>query len=163
VADTPAIRPARQDELDAIGALWGEMYAHQQASGMMLPLRDDAVEIWKRQVADRLDSAVSVVLVAEDGAQMGPCGFLAAQVKRLPAYLAAVNPKVGFVSEVYVRPAARRRRVGQALVQAAFEWFRRAQVGSIELHVLVKNDAAQTFWRELGFEPELLQMRRLLS
>jgi len=163
VTDSPRIRPAKDDELDLVGALWAEMYAHQQGSGMLLPLREDAAEVWKRQMATRLDSPVSTVLVAEGGDGRELCGFLAAQTKRLPPHLAAANPKVGFVSEVYVRPAARRHHVGQALVEAALDWFRRAQVGSVELHVLVKNEAGQRFWRQLDFEPELVQMRRLLS
>ena len=87
-------------------------------------------------------------------------GFLAAQIKRLPPHLAADRPRVGFISELFVRPDARRRGTGRALVEAAFDWFRRADVGSIELHVLVGNAGGRRFWEELGFVPELLQMRR---
>ncbi|HET7502359.1 MAG TPA: GNAT family N-acetyltransferase [Kofleriaceae bacterium] len=161
-AGRPTVRPATESEIDEVAALWGEMYAHQQAHGMTLPLRDDAVEIWKRQLAGRLDSPVSVVLVAPSSPVGGGplLGFLAAQTKRLPPHLAAARPKVGFISELFVRPEARRRRAGRALVDAALAWFARADVGSIELHVLVGNDGARRFWEQVGFVPELLQMRR---
>ncbi len=156
--DAPLIRPARADEIDRVGALWRAMYDYQRAHGMLLPLRDDATEIWTRQLAGRLDSPVSVVLVseAEDGALTG---FLAAQIKRLPPHLTTGNAKVGFISEVFVEPAARRHKVGEALVAAAMAWFDRAEVGSVELHVVVGNDVARAFWERMGFTPELVQMR----
>lgn len=158
----PGVRPGNDAELDEIAGLWRAMYAHQRAHGMTLPLRDDAAEVWKRQLTGRLDSPVSIVLVSPavaptDGSLVG---FLAAQIKRLPPHLAADKPKVGFISELFVQPDARRRGTGRALVEAAFDWFRRADVGSIELHVLVGNAGGRRFWEELGFVPELLQMRR---
>lgn len=162
----PGIRPGTDAELDEIAGLWQAMYAHQREHGMTLPLRDDAAEVWKRQLTGRLDSPVSVVLVSPAAAPAGGPGdggldgFLTAQIKRLPPHLAADRPKVGFISELFVRPDARRRGTGRALVEAAFDWFRRADVGSIELHVLVGNAGGRRFWEGLGFVPELLQMRR---
>jgi GNAT superfamily N-acetyltransferase len=158
VAD-PVVRPARAAEIDEVAELWGEMYAHQRDHGMALALAPDAVDIWKRQLPGRIDSPVSVVLVLEG--ERGLSGFLAAQTKRLPAHLTAASSKVGFISELFVRPAERRRRVGRALVDAAFRWFDRAQVGSVELHVLVHNEAARRFWAECGFVDELVQMRAM--
>lgn len=155
-----SIRPGTEAELDDLAGLWQAMYAHQRTHGMALPLRDDAAELWKRQLTGRLDSPVSVVLVAPAAPGEGLDGFLAAQVKRLPPHLAADKPRVGFISELFVRPDARRRGTGRALVEAAFDWFRRADVGSIELHVLVGNAGGRRFWEQLGFVPELVQMRR---
>jgi GNAT superfamily N-acetyltransferase len=157
----PGIRPGNDAELDEIAGLWQAMYAHQRTHGMTLPLRDDAAEIWKRQLTGRLDSPVSVVLVAPAVTPGdGLAGFLAAQIKRLPPHLAADRSRVGFISELFVRPEARRRGTGRALVDAAFDWFRRADVGSIELHVLVGNAGGRRFWEQLGFVSELVQMRR---
>lgn len=159
-AAEPVIRPGRAGEIDAIGALWGEMYAYQRAHGMQLALRDDAIELWKRGLADRLDSPVSVVLVAESPDGTGAAaGFLAAQTKRLPPHLITGKPKVGFISEVFVRPDQRRHQLGRALVGAAMRWFDRADVGSIELHVLIDNPVARAFWERMGFVSELVQMR----
>jgi GNAT superfamily N-acetyltransferase len=155
----PVIRPARSAEIDEVADLWGEMYAHQRDHGMALALAPDAVDIWKRQLPGRIDSPVSIVLVAENDGRLS--GFLAAQTKRLPAHLTAASSKVGFISELFVRPADRRRNVGRALVDAAFQWFDRAQVGSVELHVLVRNEAARRFWAGCGFVDELVQMRAM--
>lgn len=158
----PVIRAAREDEIAEVGRMWAAMYAFQAARGMMLALRPDATEIWTRQLAGRLDSPVSTILVAEVPGRAGLAGFLAAQIKRLPPHLAADKPKVGFVSEVFVDEDARRHHVGRALFDAAIAWFRRADAGSVELHVVHGNEVAGAFWRELGFEPELMQMRKRL-
>jgi len=161
-AGEPAItvRPARESEVDRVVELWLAMYAYQRAHGMLLRLRDDAGEIWKRSLAGRLDAPVAVVLVAEAGGDL--LGFLAAQVKRLPAHLVTGNAKVGYISETYVAPEHRRRRVGRALVDAAFAWFERAEVGSIQLEVLVGSEVARAFWVSVGFQPDLLQLRAWL-
>jgi GNAT superfamily N-acetyltransferase len=151
------VRPARESEIDRVTELWLAMYAYQREHGMLLTMRDDAGEIWKRQLAGRIDAPVSVVLVAEVAGQLA--GFLAAQTKRLPAHLVTGKAKVGYISEMYVCPEYRRHRVGRALVDAAFAWFARADVESIELQVLVGSDVARAFWTSVGFQPELLQMR----
>lgn len=155
------VRPARLEDADQVAVLWDEMYCQQRSSGMQLPMRADAVSIWRRQLtADRLDSAVSVILVAElSPAETTISGFLAAQIKRLPAHLITSKSKVGFVSEIYVSPSARRHRVGRSLVDAALRWFDRAEVGSVELQVLVDNAEARDFWSSIGFATELVQMR----
>jgi ribosomal protein S18 acetylase RimI-like enzyme len=160
--DALAVRPAREAEIEPVAQMWAAMYAYQREHGMMLPLRDDAAEIWKRSLAGRLDSPVSVILVAEVAGSPGPAGFLSAQVKRLPPHLSTERPKVGFISEVYVDPAQRRHRVGRRLVDAAFAWFARAEVGSIELQVVIHNDVARAFWESFGFQAELVQMRARL-
>jgi ribosomal protein S18 acetylase RimI-like enzyme len=157
------VRPAREAEIDELAQMWAAMYAYQRAHGMMLALRDDAPEIWKRSLTGRLDSPVSVILVAEaEPGRAGLAGFLAAQVKRLPPHLSAERGKVGFISEVYVDPAQRRHRIGQRLVDAAFAWFARAEVGSVELQVVIDNQAARAFWEKQGFAAELVQMRARL-
>ena len=135
------------------------MYRGQSGLGMLVPLREDAAEMWKRQLLSRLDSPVSVILVGESDGEI--LGFLAAQTKRLPPQYAG-SSKVGFISEAYVLPSARRRKLGRMLVDAALAWFGKAECGSIELHVLVNNATGRQFWEELGFVPELLQMRLVL-
>ena len=160
MGESPIVRAAREDEIDEVGRMWAAMYAFQAARGMMLALRPDAIEIWSRGLATRLDSPVSTILVAEVAGRQGLAGFLAAQIKRLPAHLSADKPKVGFVSEVFVHDDARRHHVGRALFDAASAWFERAGAGSIELHVVHGNEVAAAFWRGMGFEPELMQMRK---
>ena len=139
--------------------LWREMYRGQAGLGMLVPLREDAADLWKRQLASRLDSPVSVILVGESDGQI--LGFLAAQTKRLPPQYAG-SAKVGFISEAYVLRSARRQGLGRMLVDAAMAWFRKADCGSVELHVLVENAIGRQFWEEVGFVPELLQMRLVL-
>lgn len=157
--DATTVRVAVEAEIDELGEMWRAMYAFQQERGMLLPLRDDAVEIWKRETQPRLASKLASVFVAQVTGERGLAGFISAQVRRLPPWLAGDNPMIGHVPAIYVRPEARRHQVGRALVAAAFAWFRAAGVGSVDLQVIATNDVAREFWTSVGFEPELLQMR----
>jgi hypothetical protein len=46
------------------------------------------------------------------------------------------------------------------LVEAALQWFDRADTGSIELRVLA-NAVARRCWEDMGCQAELLQMRAI--
>lgn len=56
------------------------------------------------------------------------------------------------IEELYVRPEARRRGVGRALLEAADE--RCTQRGISYVEVQVEDDDAETFYATLGYEPE---------
>lgn len=64
------------------------------------------------------------------------------------------------ITEMYVRPAFRRRGIGTALVETALEHSRRR--GCAEIHLLVNPDnrAAQRFYRAQGFGRDSWEMRR---
>jgi ribosomal protein S18 acetylase RimI-like enzyme len=66
------------------------------------------------------------------------------------------------VTELYVRPASRRRGVGRALVGAATQFARRR--GCSEVHLLVdpENMAALSFYQALGFQRDSWEMRQRL-
>lgn len=66
------------------------------------------------------------------------------------------------ITELCVRPLARRRGIGSTLVKAAFRYARRR--GSREIHLLVdpENEAALAFYEALGFRRDSWQMRRAL-
>ena len=59
----------------------------------------------------------------------------------------------GIIDEFYVLPAERRRGRGRSLAQAALSLMRERGVARIRLNVLVRNEAAQGFWRSLEFDP----------
>ena len=64
------------------------------------------------------------------------------------------------VTEMYVRPGFRRKKVGRALFQAAIAHARAR--GCRELHLLVdpRNTEAQSFYTALGFRLDSWEMRR---
>jgi ribosomal protein S18 acetylase RimI-like enzyme len=64
------------------------------------------------------------------------------------------------ITELYVRPASRRKGVGRALIEASLEHSRRC--GCTELHLLVDPDnaTALSFYRAVGFRKDSWEMRR---
>jgi GNAT superfamily N-acetyltransferase len=56
------------------------------------------------------------------------------------------------IEDLYVRPVARRQGIGQALLAAADE--RCAERGISYVEVQVEDEAAESFYKTLGYEPE---------
>ena len=56
------------------------------------------------------------------------------------------------IEDLHVRPEARRQGVGRALLEAAHERCTQHNISYIEAQV--ENDAAETFYAALGYEPE---------
>lgn len=63
-----------------------------------------------------------------------------------------------WIEELYVEPAHRRRGVARALYGFIADEARRAGLGAIELEVDPSLEAAEPFWRSLGFS--LVERRR---
>ena len=66
------------------------------------------------------------------------------------------HPASAHVADVGLMVAldARRQGVGRALLQAAVEWAREADIRKLELHVFPWNDAAISLYEAFGFERE---------
>jgi RimJ/RimL family protein N-acetyltransferase len=90
--------------------------------------------------------AHAAVFVAETGA--GIVGRLS--IGRDP------HPASAHVADVGLMVAAgyRRRGIGQALLDAAVEWARRAGITKIELHVFPHNEPAFALYEQYGFQRE---------
>jgi ribosomal protein S18 acetylase RimI-like enzyme len=64
------------------------------------------------------------------------------------------------ITELYVRPGARRRGVGTALVNAAVEYSRSCNRTGMHLLVDPANEGAHCFYGTLGFRRDSWDMRR---
>jgi ribosomal protein S18 acetylase RimI-like enzyme len=63
---------------------------------------------------------------------------------------------------LYVNPDHRRRGLASALLETAHRWARQAGYGQISLQVLSHNQAAQSLYQKLGYQPQAILMSRLL-
>jgi ribosomal protein S18 acetylase RimI-like enzyme len=98
------------------------------------------------------------MLVAED-ALGRRLGFVYA----VPATDFFTGEEHGHVSDIAVAPEAEGRGVGRALMAAAEAWARARGYRALSLHVFVGNDGARAFYERLGYEDELLRMRKHLA
>lgn len=136
-------------------ALFKNYYAYFESLGVRLPLASNGGQLWMEAAMQSL-GRLSVLPLALAGEKV--VGFAQGTVKLLPDYLGA--HKVGVVQHVYVTEAYQRQGIAEKLVKALQSWFDEKQVQSVELQVIAGNDKAMAFWKKLGFEPELQQLRK---
>lgn len=66
------------------------------------------------------------------------------------------------VADLFVVPSVQGEGVGKALVEGAEEHARSLGVTTVDLKVLAANEPALRFYRALGYQPRILEMRKVL-
>ena len=128
------VRSAAPEDLETVRKLWEALYGE-------CPEPDHERKGWE-DVADDVRRGIDehVALLAEDDGEA--VGFLLARAR---------TPRVGYVSDLYVRPARRRCGLATALLR---EGARRLDREIVTLDVDASNDAAAAFYDRLGFHPQ---------
>ena len=170
VTERPAVatRAATAADLEALGQIWHQMMLEHQGRDSAFQLAADAVSQWHTMAVDLLDRSDAFVWVASaagdgeghDGEGHGATpvhGFCLGWIARNPAVYAL--QRVGFISELGVLPAQRRRGVGRALVRRAAQWFRAQGLSEYQLSTAHWNDEARAFWEAVGGQPLLVRYR----
>jgi len=129
------VRPATEADEPILHELWQEFETEVPEPPGLVP------DTWEEAWAEiRAHIGGGVVLLAED--DEGPVGHaIFATPKRGSAWL----------SDVYVRPRARRRGVTKLLLREAVAMLGERGVAWISLEVLTANAAARAVWERLGF------------
>ena len=96
-----------------------------------------------------LESEQAVIFLAEISGQVA--GFVYALIRETPANPLLVPRRFGVVDTLVVRPAFQRTGVGRALMHQAEAWAIAQGVDWVELNVYEFNQAAQAFYRRLGY------------
>ncbi len=153
------IRDGTAGDIERVSQMWIELYEHEEAHGMMLWLSDGAVEAWAKQMCSRLNARTTVFLVAEYEGNIG--GFFTAQIKMLPPMYK--DGLVASMQELYVEPQHRGRGIARALIARAVERFKELGATSIEGQIVRDDSRSLQFWKSLGWELELVQIRKKLT
>jgi ribosomal protein S18 acetylase RimI-like enzyme len=132
------IRPATKADHDILRELWEEFEAELGGAEY---LRETWEEAWD-DLAQTVEDGVA--LLAEDDGEA--VGFVF-------CILGDRGRKTAHVTDIYVRPGARQRGVGRALLAELVEPAREAGLGHVSLEVLVQNTDARRLYERLGFAP----------
>ncbi len=182
----PTVRPAQINDAEALAALTRELLAHERQfnaqMGALTPWAASSAELRKQMrvphtqffVAESAGEVVGYLKVVALGLASDPGwrGWLKEKCIKLARrafdlVLRRPRPNVeqtgGYIAGIFVKPAARRVRIGRALVAAAEAWLRAQGLATGELQVLCANAAARQFWESLGYEPSALSMRKTLK
>jgi GNAT superfamily N-acetyltransferase len=141
------VRRAGRGDAAALAALWSELLRIHAALDPRAALREGAEAGLESEVARALRDADTALWIAD--AEGGCAAFAAARLARTRA-LARESCRVE-ITELYVHPAARRRGLGRALVEAVLGWARERGAARAEVRVVARNESAQAFWRAQGF------------
>lgn len=152
----PALRRARDRDLDRLLALYDRLAEHHAAAGPAFALRASAGEHLRGHLAARLRDPEACLLVAEDGGDL--LGFCLASVAHRPAFFEEVERVE--VEGLFVRPEHRRGGLARALVEAALDAVDPGRRLRVELAVARGNPEGEGFWRSLGFAPVMDVMER---
>lgn len=132
------IRDATADDQALLRELWEEFEAGLGGPDYQ---RETWEEAWE-DLAETIEGGVALI-AEEDG---HPLGFVF-------CVLGDRGRKTAHVTDIYVRPEARDRGVGRALLAELVEPARGAGLGHVSLEVLVHNADARRLYDRLGFVP----------
>jgi ribosomal protein S18 acetylase RimI-like enzyme len=148
------VRLAGYADLEVVLEMWGTMMAEHEMNDPRIRLSDAALPSYRSYIGYHLNNSGSRVLVAD--ARDMVVGFcLVTITHNLKMFL---PERYGYLSDLYVRPEARRQGVGRALVDCATAWLAVNAVGSVQLQYYWFNRAGAAFWQAIGFEPFYTRM-----
>ena len=144
------IRDAREEELDALLALFRSYYRELEGYGMNYELDEAQLpDVLRARVKSRL-----LLAAVAEGADRKLAGFVFCSISRLGReYRCRGKNSVGFLQELYVVPEARRLGLAGRLVDYARNWLLGNEIRTMSLEVLCGNGAGLAFWKRQGFVP----------
>lgn len=143
--------------LDQVEVLFVRFYTVLVDQGWVLPLVEGGEKLWRRSIEKTLGKLAAVFVALEDGKAVG---FVHGVLRVGPSYLG--GHRLGVVTHIYIEPEARAQGVSKRLVSRLEAWFQEKEVFASELHAIWANEDAVDFWEYMGYEKELLQMRKRL-
>lgn len=139
------VRPCAPEDATAVSALLCEL----------------GYEVTPEAAAERLrrlmDTGLDATFVAVDDGL--PLGLIALHRCHMIQYQAPVTR----ITALVVDQRARRRGIGRLLVDHALRWAEQSGCELVELTSALNRAEAHAFYRDLGFEPNSLRFRKLLS
>lgn len=137
--------------------LFLNLYQHINSKGLLLPLVEKGEKIWMESVKNTL-GRYAILAVAIDNNNV--VGFGYGMLKFLPDYLGGYN--VGVITHFFIDTEYRKKKIGKALCEKLCNWFAQQKVHSVEVEVAAINPEAEKFWKQMGFQYELVQLRKTI-
>jgi ribosomal protein S18 acetylase RimI-like enzyme len=133
------IRRATADDLALLEELWREFEAEVPEP----PHREQQAEVELAEIPGYFEEGAVALLAELDGSAVG---YALAKLQ---------SRRICFLSDLYVRPAARRRGVARALMASVVDWGVERGADVMTLEVLSTNTDARTMYDRIGFTEEM--------
>jgi GNAT superfamily N-acetyltransferase len=141
------VRRAAPGDLALLTELWIAITRHHEPLDPLYRLRAGAEGEARQLLQAWLRDPDARAFVCEAGDD--PVGMACVRIDRAPPILREVERAE--LTDLFVRPAWRRRGLGRALARAALDWVASRGVRRVEVRVVAANTGARAFWRALGF------------
>lgn len=134
-------------DLDYVAALYSEMYAEQKSFGMVMDLRDSEI---RSLLEVQLKSKLHCLMVLDCQDEVG--GFISASfIKLQKKYQLENQGFIGYINDLYIKPALRRKNLAEKMLSAMEENLRNLGISYVELQVLENNSSGRKFWTKMGY------------
>jgi ribosomal protein S18 acetylase RimI-like enzyme len=159
--DQITIRFVETADAPTIAALWTDLVAYHQSLDSALPTSaPNGAGRYAKRLLQHLDDNNTCALVAEVDGKI--IGYVLGMIVDLLPDIFAEQPG-GFLADIYVEAAYRRKGVGRALVRELQDWFREKGVTHFDWHVAAQNADGLAFWRSVGGREVMIRMRAQLG
>lgn len=151
------IRLATEDDVPVIGQMWEKLAQfHNMLDSALPPAARGGGKVYARRLISRLSDSQTRVIVAENNGDL--VGYaLAVIVDVIPDMFLQENS--GFLADIYVDDAFRRKGVGRALVDTVKSWLIENGIRSFEWYVAEDNVIGKRFWESVGGRRVMVRMR----
>ena len=150
------IRKAERRDRDALGRLGAALMRTHYAfdSRRFLSPGDDPESGYGEFLLSQLDEDDAVVFVADrEGAVVG---YVWADIQ--PLSWRELRDEAGFIDDLLVTEDARRRGIGERLLDAAIEWLRARGQSRVMLWTASPNVSARSLFEHRGFRATMTEM-----
>ena len=152
------IRPMMREDYPAVQTLYRELFFEMAA---IAPTYIQAADQDVEYLDAVLDSDEDDVLVADEEGTI--LGFVVLQTQLTPPIPCMVRYRFAALMDLMVRPDARNKGIGTALIDAAKAWTRQNGLRFLELDVWSGNQRARSLYEREGFAPVLSTMRLMME
>jgi ribosomal protein S18 acetylase RimI-like enzyme len=157
MSDEVSYRLAREEDYPIAMKFYSLLNKHFQKTGYLLPSPENIGQLWLDSFVRTL-GRFSIMYVAEGEGRV--VGFILARIKRLPPYMGGVM--VGELSDMWIEEEYRRLGIGKQLSVLCLDWLKEQKVHSVEIQVLVGNDASWKLYENFGFVLDYRHARLML-
>ncbi len=142
-----SVRPAAPGDEEAVARLVERLKILNEELDQHFKVVDNLEDVAREYVKATLESSNAFILVAEEAGNI--VGFVRVEVVDRLFY----KPRLkAVVTDIYVAPRARGRRIGALLLEKAAEEARKRGARIISAVYPVNNEIARSFYERLGFK-----------
>ncbi|MFC7473357.1 GNAT family N-acetyltransferase [Dankookia sp. GCM10030260] len=152
------VRPLRPADRAALLEHAAALNLHEQPFSGDRNLAPDGAAASLDHILGRVAATGGAAWVAEAGGQV--VGHLCLTLDTMPAYVAADRRAIAYVSDAYVRDAARGRGIFRALLAEAEAFAAARGATRIMIGLLAGNLLAERAYRAAGFQPYALELAK---